>query len=115
MALNEIQYCIDLFYSNNSKGPIYVVYKRVSSANNYIQVFSNTTITKYKAQVPGLPSSTSKWEIENDIRRNLSTVHFKFISESERKSRQTSTVHLKGPGRKGLQMSENSGTMPACR
>lgn len=33
------------------------------------------------------PSSNSKWEIENDIRRNRFTVHFKFISESERKSR----------------------------
>lgn len=34
-----------------------------------------------------LPSSNSKWETENDIRRNRFTVHFKFISESERKSR----------------------------
>lgn len=37
--------------------------------------------------VSDLPSSNSKWETENDIRRNRFTVHFKFISESERKSR----------------------------
>lgn len=31
------------------------------------------------------PSSTNKWEIEKDKRRNLFTVKFKFISESERR------------------------------
>lgn len=31
------------------------------------------------------PSSRNKWEIEKDKRRNLFTVKFKFISESERR------------------------------
>ena len=33
------------------------------------------------------PSSDSKWETDSDTRRSRFTVHFKFISESERKSR----------------------------
>lgn len=33
------------------------------------------------------PSSISKWENENVIRRNLFTVHFEFISKLERKFR----------------------------
>lgn len=32
------------------------------------------------------PSSRNKWETEKDNRRNLFTVKFKFISESEKRS-----------------------------
>lgn len=41
----------------------------------------------WEVQMSDSPSSISKWENENVIRRNLFTVHFEFISKLERKFR----------------------------